>query len=73
MEKSAYEAVAGLTLSSANYGETIEILKKRIGNRQMIVSRHMEILLNLSAVPGEHDLRGLYVSCTMKLKLMLEV
>lgn len=28
LEKSAYEAVAGLTLSSANYGEAIEILKK---------------------------------------------
>ena len=25
----------------------------------MIISRHMEILLNLSAVSGEHDLRGL--------------
>ena len=25
----------------------------------MIISRHMEILLNLSAISGEHDLRGL--------------
>lgn len=25
----------------------------------MIVSRHMEVLLNLAAVSGEHDLRGL--------------
>ena len=45
--------------SSANYGEAIEILKKRFGNRQMIISRHMEILLNLSAVSRQHDLRGL--------------
>ena len=59
LERSAYEAIAGLTLSSANYGEAIEILKKRFGNRQMIISRHMEILLSLSAVSGEHDLRGL--------------
>lgn len=58
LEKSAYDAIAGLTLSSANYGEAIEILKKRFGNRQMIISRHMEILLNLSVVVGEHDLRG---------------
>ena len=59
LEKSAYDAIAGLTLSSANYGEAIEILRKRFGNKQVIVSRHMEILLNLTAVPGEHDLKGL--------------
>ena len=56
LEKSAN---AGLTLSSANYIEAIEILKKQFGNKQMIVSKHMEILLNLTAVSGEHDLRGL--------------
>ena len=59
LEKSAYEAIAGLTLSSANYIEAIEILKKRFRNKQMIVSKHMEILLSLTAVSGEHDLRGL--------------
>ena len=48
-----------LTLSSANYIEVIEMLKKRFGNQQMIVSKHIEILLNLNAVSGEHDLRGL--------------
>ena len=59
LEKSAYDAIAGLTLSSANYSEAIEILKKRFGNRQMIVSRHMEVLLGLTAVSVEHDLKGL--------------
>ena len=59
LEKSAYEVIAGLTLPSANYGEAIGILKKWFGNRQMIISRHMEILLNLNAVSGKHDLRGL--------------
>ena len=59
LEKSAYEAIAGLTLSSANYHEAIEILKKCFGNRPMIISRHMEVLLNLTGVSGEHDLRGL--------------
>ena len=53
LEKSAYEVIAGLTLSSANYVEAIEILKKRFGNKQMI---DMEILLNLTAVSGEHNL-----------------
>ena len=32
LEKSAYDAIAGLTLSAANYREAIEILKKRFGN-----------------------------------------
>ena len=59
LERSAYDAIAGLTLSSANYDEAIEILKKRFGNKQIIISRHMESFLNLSAVSGEQDLRSL--------------
>ena len=34
LERTAYEAIAGLTLSSANYGEAIDILVKRFGNKQ---------------------------------------
>ena len=63
LERSAYDSIAGLTLSSANYAEAIEVLKRRFGNREVIISRHMEILLNLTAVPGEHDLRGLRRLC----------
>ena len=37
LEGSAYEAVQGLTLSAVNYEEAISILKKRFGNRQLIV------------------------------------
>ena len=59
LEKAAYDAVAGLTLSAANYCEAVDILKRRFGNRQIIVSRHMETLLNLTAVSGDHDLKGL--------------
>ena len=43
LERLAYEAIAGLTLSAANYKEAIEILKKRFGNKQLIVSKHMEV------------------------------
>ena len=35
------------------------MLKKRFGNRQLIVNRHMDLLLNLDAVTSQHDLRGL--------------
>ena len=59
LEKTAYEAIAGLSLSSVNYHEAIEILKRRFGNPQIIISRHMEILLNLPAVSGDYDLKGL--------------
>ena len=38
LEGSAFEAVQSLTLSAANYLDAISILKKRFGNRQLIVS-----------------------------------
>ena len=59
LERSAREAVSGLTLTSANYREAISILKKRFGNKQQIISRHMEILLNVEPVTSQHDLKGL--------------
>ena len=59
MERSAREAVSGLTLTSANYCEAISNLKKRFGNKQQTISRHMEILLNVEPVMSQHDLKGL--------------
>ena len=55
LEKSAYDAIARLTLSSAKYQEAINILKKCFGDRQIIISRHMYVLLNLTAVMLEPD------------------
>ena len=40
LEGTAYDAIAGLALSAANYGEAVKILKKRFGNRQLIISKH---------------------------------
>ena len=59
LEDSAAAAVAGLTLTSANYGEAVEILKKRFGNKQMIIAKHMDTLMNLEAVSSQHNLKGL--------------
>ena len=59
LKDSAAAAVAGLTLTSANYDEAVEILKKRFGNKQMIIAKHMDILMNLEAVTSQHDLKGL--------------
>ena len=59
LERTAYEAIAGLTLSSANYGEAIEILKKWFGNKQLIISRDMDALLNIDVVTSDKDLGDL--------------
>ena len=59
VESSAAQAIAGLTLTAANYDEAIATLKKRFGNPQLIVNRHMEALLNTAAVSSHHDVKGL--------------
>ena len=41
---SAAHAIAGLPLTNANYEKAIDLLKKRFGNHQMIISSHMEAL-----------------------------
>ena len=59
LERSAAEAISGLTLTSTNYDEAVTILKKRFGNKQLIINKHMDILLNLDAVTSSYNLRGL--------------
>ena len=63
LEASAAEAISGLSLTSANYGEAINILGKRFGNTQLIISKHMDTLVNLDPVPSQgstHQLRKFY-------------
>ena len=59
LESSAAKAIAGLTLTAANYDEAIATLKKRFGNPQLIVNRHMEALLSVAAVSTHNDVKGL--------------
>ena len=56
---SALEAISGLTLTGDNYDEAIEILQKRFGNKQLIINKHMEQLLNVDSVTSPHDVKGL--------------
>ncbi len=49
LERSAYDA----------YPEAVEILKKRFGNKQMIIAKHMETLLNTDAITSDNHLRDL--------------
>ena len=59
LEWSAAEAVSWLTLEAANYEEEILILKKRFGNKQQIINKHMDTLLNLEVV-SSYNLKGLW-------------
>ena len=55
----AREAVAGLSLTSANYTEAVAILKKRFGDAKRIKAKHMELLMNVEAIGSSKDLRAL--------------
>ena len=59
LERTAYDAISGLTLTSANYHEAVAILKKRFGNKQQIISKHRDVLLNAEPVTSQHNLSGL--------------
>ena len=59
LERTAFDAIASLTNSSDNYQQAIDILHKRFGNKQLIISKHIDILLNLRAVQSDHHLRDL--------------
>ena len=58
LEGTASEAISDLKLTSANYEEAIAVLK-RFGNKQQIISQHMEMLLNVDAVTLQYNLKGL--------------
>ena len=55
----ALAAVAGLKLTTANYSEAIDTLKKRFGNKQQIISRHMDTLLELESVTSLNNTKAL--------------
>ena len=55
----ALDAVSGLTLTASNYKEAVTVLEKRFGNKQQIVSKHMDVLLNVEPVTSSYNLRGL--------------
>ena len=59
LESTAAEAIAGLTPTDANYEEAVATLKKRFGNPQLIINRHMEALLHVPGISSHHDIRGL--------------
>ena len=59
LEGSAVNAISGLSLTNSNYKEAIDLLQERYGNKQVIISRHMESLMQLPAVSDDDDLKKL--------------
>ena len=55
--------VAGLALTNANYEKAVELLQKRFGNRQIVISSHMEALTRIPKIMSISEvkrLRSLY-------------
>ena len=67
----AARAVTGLTITDANYDAAIEMLQKRFGRKDIVVSAHMSKLLNLTPVKKSTDivaLRHLYDECEIQIR-----
>ena len=62
LEGQASRALEGLDSSEQNYQHAIDILKSRFGNKQQIVSAHMQALLKLQNCPNKsvEQLRRIY-------------
>jgi hypothetical protein len=59
LERSAREAIAGLALTSTNYHQAIDTLKRRFGSKQQIVNKHVDTLLQLEGVTSSQNTRAL--------------
>ena len=59
----AQSVVTGLALTTANNEKAVELLKQRFGNRQVVISSHMEALTKIPKVASTSEvkrLRSLY-------------
>ena len=70
----AERCMEGLTFTSINYEHALNILKERFGNKQVIISKHMSMLLNLEKVKSSlliKDLRSLYDKITVTTRALI--
>ena len=59
LTEEALKTIQGLKLSEPNYSTAIEMLQKRYGDKQVLISSHMNKLLNLSNSGKLNDLKYL--------------
>ncbi|CAB4030027.1 integrase core domain, partial, partial [Paramuricea clavata] len=57
----ALAAISGLTLTSDNYQEAVQVLKDRFGNEQVLISAHMESLLKINKIKSVDNIKGLRI------------
>ena len=59
MEGEAFLTIQVIKLTDKNYPEALELLRRRYGNKQRIISAHMNELLNMKKIERDRDLQGL--------------
>ncbi len=59
LEKSAAASIEGLSLTESFYITAIEMLEQRFGDKQIIISSHMDSLLKLPQLRSSADTKGL--------------
>ena len=57
VEGTAYDTIAGLTLTSANYKVAVDLLKQRFGQRQLTINCHMENLMKITTLNSSADIK----------------
>jgi anion-transporting ArsA/GET3 family ATPase len=73
VEGNAASAIDGFALTADNYESAVKLLKDRFADPQIIISSHMEELLNLPAVSDIHKvskIRQLYDSIEPTLEVL---
>ena len=55
----AAETISGLPLSRSNYNHAVDLLMKRFGSKQVIISKHIEMLMQLPKMNNSSDLKQL--------------
>ena len=63
VSKGAKDTISGLALTAANYVKAISLLENRYGNKERIISKHMEALLSIEVGSWQGNtfaLRALY-------------
>ena len=59
IEEPAYSAVAGLSLTEANYQAALELLKKRYGQRRTIINSHIDAIFKIEPLQNSADISQL--------------
>ena len=59
LSDSALQSINGLSLNATNYKEAIEILHERYGNKQVLISAHMQKLEKLPTIKSFNDISEL--------------